>query len=195
MTLAAADGGSEGGPAPDDDDDEHEDGGNALDGLGKAWGDVKSEVGGLAEGGVNHLNVFNGDKFKDTWSNDWDIAKGVWNDPLGVGETAIWETVKPLVDSYKAGGKDEALGRSPSVLAGIIGLKGLNKLDNLEGDKPGDGDSGGDETDLTTPQRRDHILEGDDGTAGGHRPGAGKPGKPEFPSFPRDGQTSGSFTK
>ncbi|HYV44405.1 MAG TPA: EndoU domain-containing protein [Myxococcaceae bacterium] len=37
--------------------------------------------------------------------------------------------------------------------------------------------------DLTTPNVRDHILDGDGpGKGGGHRPGAGKPGKSEFPA-------------
>jgi RHS repeat-associated protein len=38
-----------------------------------------------------------------------------------------------------------------------------------------------DYVDLASPQRRRHILDGD-ATGGGHRPGAGKPGKSEFPN-------------
>ena len=37
--------------------------------------------------------------------------------------------------------------------------------------------------DLTTPQQRKHILDGEEGDPkrGGHRPGTGRPGKSEFP--------------
>lgn len=109
-----------------------EDDGNALDGLGKAWGDVKDEVGGLAEGAFNHVNVTNPDKLGDTWSNDWDTAKNIAGDPLGAAAAAINGTIEPLKDSYEKGGLDEAIGRSPSVIAGVLGGKGLTKLDELK---------------------------------------------------------------
>ncbi len=121
-----------------------EDDGNALDGLGKAWGDVKDEVGGLAEGAFNHVNVTDPDKLGDTWTNDWDTAKNIAGDPLGAAAAAINGTIEPLKDSYEKGGLDEAIGRSPSVIAGVLGGKGLTKLDDLGKDKPGDSDSGDD---------------------------------------------------
>ena len=43
-----------------------------------------------------------------------------------------------------------------------------------------DGSDNDDYVDLTNPDRRTHILDGDS-TGGGHRPGIGIPGKSEFP--------------
>lgn len=119
---------------------EEENEGNAGDGLGKAWGDVKDEVGGLAGGAFNHVNVFNGDKFKETWGNDLETGKAIWNDPLGAAEQAVKGTFAPLGESYESGGFDEALGRTPGVLAGVFGGKGLTKLDELNAPDPAAGD-------------------------------------------------------
>lgn len=163
-----------------------EDDGNLLDGLGKAWGDVTGEVSGLAVGGFNHVNFFSGDTFKETWSNDWGIAKDVVGSPLGAAEAMFDGTVAPLVDSYQSGGLDEALGRSPSVLAGVLGGKGLNKLDDLG--RSGDGDSGGEDpredgngsgdgVAAAPPTRNGHL-------AGGVHPETGVPFKEDgFPDF------------
>lgn len=118
-----------GGATADEEDD-----GNIFDGLGKAWGDVTNEVGGLATGAFNHVNVF-GDEFGDTWKNDWEIAQGVASDPLGAGGAMIGGIFAPLSDSYEKGGIDEAIGRSPSVLAGIVGGKGITKLKDLDAPK------------------------------------------------------------
>jgi len=60
-----------------------------------------------------------------------------------------------------------------------IGLLALGVVD------PTPGNSGkkvvGPFVDLTTPDRRKHILDGDSTTQGGHRAGTGNPGKSEFP--------------
>lgn len=45
-----------------------------------------------------------------------------------------------------------------------------------------------------TPQRRIHILDGD-GTGGGHRAGAGKPGKTEFPASWDDAKIIATVTR
>ena len=56
---------------------------------------------------------------------------------------------------------------------GVIGLSEFRHGRNLE--------KFDDYIDLATPEKRRHILDGDD-TGGGHRPGTGKPGKSEFPA-------------
>nr|MDP8942620.1 hypothetical protein [Actinomycetota bacterium] len=119
--------------------------GNLGDGLEKAWGDVKGEVGGLATGAFNHANVFNMDKFKENWSNDYRTAREVADDPVGAAKAMAGGTVEPLAESYESSGVDEAAGRLPGVLAGVLGGKGINKLDELgdgRGRDGGDGDGG-----------------------------------------------------
>lgn len=69
------------------------------------------------------------------------------------------------------------IGKGGKILAD--GTKALSK----HGDEAAQGGlkSGDDLVDLTAPERRRHILDGDPGGGGGHRPGTGIPGKSEFP--------------
>lgn len=104
--------------------------GDAWDGLRKAAGDVVDEVGGTVGGVIDHVNLF-GDRFGDTWSNTYQTAQAAVTDPLAAGTAIVQGTVEPLVDSYRSGGWDEALGRSPGVIAAALGGKGLPKLGPL----------------------------------------------------------------
>lgn len=104
--------------------------GNFGDGLVKAIGDVGSEIAGTAFGALAHLNVLS-DEFAATWSNTWDTATTAIAHPLDAVRAMASATVAPIGESYASGGLDEALGRTPGVIAGVVGLKGLTKLEKL----------------------------------------------------------------
>ena len=79
------------------------------------------------------MNVFNQDKWQDTWSNDWDIANAIYDDPLGSGEQVLNGMWAPIKESYEHGGVDEAAARAvPSITGTILGGKGLTKLKELQ---------------------------------------------------------------
>jgi hypothetical protein len=119
-------------PAPAGDGSDEE-GGNALTGLGKGFEDLWNEGKGLVTGTVHHVNVFDQDQWQDTWSNDWDIANAIYDDPLGSGEAVLSGMWAPIAESYEHGGVDEATARAiPSIAGTILGGKGLTKLKNLE---------------------------------------------------------------
>lgn len=104
--------------------------GNFGDGLVKALGDVGSEIAGTTTGALAHLNVFS-DEFGSTWSNTWDTVTTAVSHPVDAVRAMASGTVAPVGESYASGGLDEALGRTPGVIAGIVGLKGLTKLEKL----------------------------------------------------------------
>ncbi|MDD7942084.1 hypothetical protein PHK61_27075 [Actinomycetospora lutea] len=104
--------------------------GNAWDGLVKAGGDVVDEVTDTVGGVVDHVNVF-GDDVGATWARTWETTQAAVTDPLGAVGTIVQGTVAPVVDSYRTGGLDEAIGRSPGVIAAALGGKGLTKLGRL----------------------------------------------------------------
>ncbi len=120
-------------PAEEESSEPDSEGGNAWDGFVKGLGDVKDEAVGLGTGAVNHVNVFNPDKLGETWSNDADIAKGIWDDPGGAAE-GVWNSFKePVEESYGTGGVDEAGTRGLlSGVAAVLGGKGLTKLGKLD---------------------------------------------------------------
>jgi hypothetical protein len=123
-------------PAPAGDGSD-EGGGNALTGLGKGFEDLWNEGKGLVTGTFNHVNVFNQDKWQDTWSNDWDIANAIYDDPLGSGEAVLSGMWAPIKESYEHGGVDEATARAiPSIAGTILGGKGLTKLNKLDDAAP-----------------------------------------------------------
>ena len=104
--------------------------GNAWDGLVKAGGDVVDEVTDTVGGVIDHVNVLD-DDFGDTWANTWETTQAAVSDPLGAVGSMIQGTVQPVVDSYQSGGLDEAIGRSPGVIAAALGGKGITKLGRL----------------------------------------------------------------
>ncbi|GAA4884177.1 RNase A-like domain-containing protein [Actinomycetospora straminea] len=108
--------------------------GNAWDGLVKAGGDVVDEVANTVGGVLDHVDVFD-PGFGDTWAGTWETTQAAVTDPLGAVGTVLQSTVQPVVDSYRTGGLDEAIGRSPGVIAAALGGKGLTKLGRL-GDLP-----------------------------------------------------------
>jgi hypothetical protein len=119
-------------PVPASDNGDGDDGG-ILTGLGKGFEDLWGEGKGLVTGGINHVNVFNQDKWQDTWSNDWDIANAIYDDPLGSGEQVLNGMWAPIQESYEHGGVDEAAARAvPSIAGTILGGKGLTKLKELQ---------------------------------------------------------------
>ena len=105
--------------------------GNAWDGLVKAGGDVVDEVTDTVGGVIDHVNVFD-DGFGDTWARTWETTQAAVTDPLGAVGAMVQGTVAPVVDSYRTGGLDEAIGRSPGVIAAALGGKGLTKLGRLD---------------------------------------------------------------
>lgn len=133
-------------PSGDGDD------GNVLTGLGKGFEDLWNEGKGLVTGGYHHVNVFDQDKWQDTWSNDWDIANAIYDDPLGSGEQVLNGMWAPIEESYEHGGVDEAAARAvPSIAGTILGGKGLTKLkelQNVDGAVP------------PTPDAEPRVLEG-----------------------------------
>ena len=109
------------------------DDGNVLTGLGKGFTDLWNEGKGLVTGGFNHVNVLDQDQWQDTWSNDWDIANAIYDDPLGSGEAVLSGMWAPIQESYEHGGVDEAAARAvPSIAGTILGGKGLTKLKELQ---------------------------------------------------------------
>ncbi|MDD7966971.1 RNase A-like domain-containing protein [Actinomycetospora lemnae] len=104
--------------------------GNAWDGLVKAGGDVVDEVANTVGGVLDHVDVFD-PGFGDTWKGTWETTQAAVTDPLGAVGTMVQGTVAPVVDSYQTGGLDEAVGRSPGVIAAALGGKGLGKLGRL----------------------------------------------------------------
>ncbi|MEJ2861423.1 RNase A-like domain-containing protein [Actinomycetospora flava] len=116
--------------------------GNLWDGLVKAGGDVVDEVTDTVGGVVDHVNVFD-DDFGDTWARTWETTRAAVSDPLGAVGSMAQGTVQPVVDSYQSGGLDEAIGRSPGVIAAALGGKGITKLGRL-GDLAPDRNPGGD---------------------------------------------------
>lgn len=104
--------------------------GNFGDGLVKALGDVGSEIAGTASGALAHLNVFS-DEFGRTWSSTWETVTAAVTHPFDAVRAMAAGTVAPIGESYASGGLDEALGRTPGVIAGVVGLKGLTKLEKL----------------------------------------------------------------
>ena len=135
-------------------------GGNVLDGIWKGLGDVKDEAVGLGTGAFHHVNVFNPDKLGDTWSNDWEIAQAIGDDPLGAAESVWNSTTAPIVESYRTGGLDEAIARTvPSVAGTVLGGKGLTKLGKLEAPETPDtpGIQPGDDVFRLYGQREDKL--------------------------------------
>lgn len=104
--------------------------GDAWDGLVKAGGDVVDEVANTVGGVLDHVDVFD-PGFGDTWKGTWETTQAAVTDPLGAVGTMVQGTVAPVVDSYQTGGLDEAVGRSPGVIAAALGGKGLGKLGRL----------------------------------------------------------------
>ncbi|GAA4940351.1 hypothetical protein EV188_106277 [Actinomycetospora succinea] len=104
--------------------------GNAWDGLVKAGGDVVGEVTDTVGGVIDHVNVFDED-FGATWGRTWETTQAAVTDPLGAVGSMLQGTVQPVVDSYQTGGLDEAIGRSPGVIAAALGGKGITKLGRL----------------------------------------------------------------
>lgn len=109
-------------------------GGGILDGLGKGLSDVWHEGTGLVTGAVHHVNVFDPDQLADTWSNDFQIGKTIVTHPLASGEAIVSGVWAPIKSSYEDGGVDEAAARAvPSLLATVVGGKGVTKLSKLRG--------------------------------------------------------------
>ncbi|MDL5160170.1 RNase A-like domain-containing protein [Actinomycetospora termitidis] len=104
--------------------------GTLGDGLVKAAGDVSGEVVDSVSGLATLLNPFS-DGFGPAWASTWDTATATVADPVGAGRAVVEGTVAPVGESYGTGGLDEAIGRTPTVLAGVIGTKGLTKLEKL----------------------------------------------------------------
>ena len=78
------------------------------------------------------MNVFDPDGLADTWSNDWNIANTIYDDPLGSGEAVLNGMWAPIKESYEHGGFDEAAARAvPSIAGTIVGGKGVTKLKEL----------------------------------------------------------------
>lgn len=100
------------------------------DGLVKAAEDVGREVTGTISGLLAHVNVFSGD-FGATWSNTWDTVTAAAIHPVEAARAMVTSTVAPIGESFSTGGVDEALGRAPGILAGIVGMKGLTKLEKI----------------------------------------------------------------
>lgn len=55
-------------------------------------------------------------------------ARAVGKDPVGAAKRAASEAVRPVRESYRSGGADEAAGRLPEVAAGVAGGKGLGSV-------------------------------------------------------------------
>ena len=109
-----------------------EGGGGILTGIGKGFGDLWGEGKSLVGGAANHVNVFDPDGLADTWSNDWNIANTIYDDPLGSGEAVLNGMWAPIKESYEHGGFDEAAARAvPSIAGTIVGGKGVTKLKEL----------------------------------------------------------------
>jgi hypothetical protein len=104
--------------------------GTLGDGLLKAFGDVGREAVDTVTGVVAHLNPFS-DELGSTWAQTWDSATTALTHPMSAVEAVVAGTVAPVGDSYRDGGLDEAVGRVPSVLASVVGFKGLTKLEKL----------------------------------------------------------------
>ena len=107
-----------------------QDDGDLWDGLWKAGGDVVDEVGSTVSGLIDHVNVFD-EHFGDTWSTTYETAAAAVADPVAAGTAIVAGTVEPLADSYRSGGVDEAIGRSPGVIASVLGGKGIPQLRRL----------------------------------------------------------------
>ena len=148
---------------------------------------------GLRDTAVWVGNVVTGDE--ETLSETGDVLARIARDPRGaVREVAegVWEPIQNEID---AGRPAAAAGRGVVVIAEVVfggrGLGNLRRLGRLDApdapdapNRPNGPDV--DFVDLTTPEVRRHILDGEvrpDGTfSGGHRPGTGHPGKTEFPA-------------
>ncbi|MEJ2866781.1 RNase A-like domain-containing protein [Actinomycetospora sp. OC33-EN08] len=100
------------------------------DGLVKAVGDVSGEIVNSVSGLTTLLNPFS-DAFGPAWASTWETVRATVTDPVGAGRAVVEGTVAPIGESYGTGGLDEAIGRTPAVLAGVIGTKGLTKLNKL----------------------------------------------------------------
>jgi uncharacterized protein YukE len=105
------------------------------------------------------------------------------------GAGAIPDGINAGLYALEGDKKNAAISAAAAVpLVGDIGKGGKILADGTKAvAKHGDeaakaGAKGGDDlVDLATPERRRHILEGDPGGSGGHRPGTGISGKSEFP--------------
>ena len=94
--------------------------GTLGDGLVKAVGDVTSEAVDSISGLATLLNPFSAG-FAPAWTATWETVKATVTDPVGAGRAVVEGTVAPVGESYGTGGFDEALGRTPAVMAGSSG--------------------------------------------------------------------------
>lgn len=120
-------------------------------GLRKGADDVAeeaSDIGGFIERSVNFTD---GEDFKRQWSDTAKTTDQVLTTDVDDFAKSTFDSfAKPIKESYKSGGVDEAVARGiPSGVAAVLGGKGLTKLGKLRpnGDRDsqgGDGDGGGD---------------------------------------------------
>jgi uncharacterized protein YukE len=135
---------------------EQGDQGNAATGLEKGLSDVGHDLGGLATGLFHHVDVFEPSKAGHAWSNDWNTANAVVDDPLGAGSSIYHSFADPISESYKHGGLDEALTRGGvDALAAVAGGKGLTKLSKLSRIGRATEDAG--KVDEVTPRSDLHV--------------------------------------